>query len=505
MENGGTPKTIRARLLRRVLSVPLYVKILGIGLFLTVIFGAVMFFQLRGTQFRIHNQIHLETVYHAAQSLVSRLERLGTLEDTAAVEDEIGEILYTFHNVRYIVVQDVDGHVAAYHFGFPKEFPHDPPSGQDVCMTCHVAPDYEEFLPGDFDVPLAPRLLEGATTFRRFIRTQGTILEASLPIDKGRLGTVRVGLDDSVIDREMTALTKALVQSFVVSLLAGQALALVMTYLVVRPIHNLVQTTNRIRDGDFDARAKVFSGDEVGKLALAFNEMAGELEVHRREAEEKEAMRISLIERIVQVQEEERKSVARELHDQLGQSLSKILLTFQGMRMDRRATDSIRLELEDEIRGLIDKVRQLASDIRPDILDDYGLDSALERYIRDISKRVSFPIDYQCVRPANGARLPSRIEVVLYRVTQEAITNIVRHAEASQASVVLLCRDSQVTLVVEDDGRGFDTSTVLGKGTSLGLIGMRERIALVGGDLNIESEPGKGTVVQIKIGVAGEA
>ena len=298
MEKGATPETTLARLIRRVFSVPLYVKILGIGLTLTVIFGGVMFFQLRGSQFRIHYQIHLETVYYAAHSLVSRIERLGTLEDAAAVDDEIGEVLDTFHNVRYAVVQDVGGHVVAYYFGFPKELPHELPAGQDICMSCHAAPDYEEFLPGDFDVPLAPSLLESATTFRRFIRTQGMILEAALPIDKGSLGTVRVGLDDSVIDREMAALTKALVQSFLVCLLVGQALVLIMTYFVVHPIRNLVQATNRIRDGDFDARAKSYSGDEIGKLALAFNEMAGELEVHRREAEQKEAVRVSLIEHL---------------------------------------------------------------------------------------------------------------------------------------------------------------------------------------------------------------
>ncbi|MBI4557705.1 MAG: HAMP domain-containing protein, partial [Candidatus Hydrogenedentes bacterium] len=273
----------------------------------------------------------------------------------------------------------------------------------------------------------------------------------------------------------------------------------------VYPILSLVQVTKAIGDGNFASRAKVYSQDEIGKLARMFNLMAEKLQAYQTEVEEKEAFRASLIDQIVQAQEEERISVARELHDQLGQSLYKVLLRYQSVQRDcaqrnRRCTD-----LEEDLRGLIDEVRRLAWGIRPSLLDDFGLDSALQQYVKEISSRAGVPIDYKCGFPANASRLPDRVEVILYRVAQEALTNVIRHANANRASVVLLRHNSEVTLLVEDDGRGFDARAAFqGDIASLGLMGMRERVALVGGNLTIDSQPGKGAAVRVRIPINGD-
>jgi signal transduction histidine kinase len=143
--------------------------------------------------------------------------------------------------------------------------------------------------------------------------------------------------------------------------------------------------------------------------------------------------------------------------------------------------------------------------VRPSILDDYGVDQALARYIEETAKRVDFPIDYQCVFPPDRERLPNETEVTLYRITQEAMTNIIRHAHASQASVVLMCRQNEVSLIIEDNGQGFDLPSIKQRPLPpLGIVGMRERAELVGGDLVVDTQLGKGATIHVRIPVHPE-
>jgi signal transduction histidine kinase len=318
----------------------------------------------------------------------------------------------------------------------------------------------------------------------------------------GQLGSLRLGVGDKVIVREIASITRSLIMSLALCLVVGLSLALCLAFVLVRPVHELVRAANRIRHGDFGARAEIFSRDEIGRLALAFNQMAEGLETYREEVQEKEAARVSLIGKIVQAQEDERKSVARELHDQLGQSLSNTLLLVESHFPDCPKRDACE-NIGDTIRKLIDEVRQLAWDVRPSILDDYGLDSALARYVQEIAKRSGIDMDYQCVFPPNSTRLAARVEATLYRIAQEAITNIIRHAHATEASIILMNHDHEASLIIEDNGQGFDLASVESGAPPLGLIGMRERAALVGGEIALDSNPGKGTILRVKIPLGG--
>ena len=150
-------------------------------------------------------------------------------------------------------------------------------------------------------------------------------------------------------------------------------------------------------------------------------------------------------------------------------------------------------------------MHRLAWGMRPSILDDYGLDSALARHIEEVSRHSGLEIDYNYTGPENAERLPLRIEVCLFRIAQEAITNIQRHSGASHGSVVVLRQQHDITLLVEDNGRGFEPSVLFKKGDRcLGLVGMRERAALLGGKVVIESVPGKGTTIRVTIPIDGD-
>ncbi len=204
---------------------------------------------------------------------------------------------------------------------------------------------------------------------------------------------------------------------------------------------------------------------------------------------------------VISSQEAERKRVATDLHDQLCQSLSALLLEVQSQGQKKESSKNVQNGLETRIRDLIDQVRQMAGQLRPTILDDYGLESALARQIEELSARAELPIDYQYVSSAEQKeRLPAQVEVCLYRVAMEALNNAISHAAASRVSVIIVWQPEKVTLLVEDDGHGFSYSAIRKNiDHCMGLIGMEERITLLGGKLIIESLPQKGTTVRAEV------
>ena len=197
--------------------------------------------------------------------------------------------------------------------------------------------------------------------------------------------------------------------------------------------------------------------------------------------------------RVVAGQEVERRRLARELHDETGQALTSILLGLRSLEEDRSpaTVDGLR-EL---VVGTLQDVRRLAVQLRPKALDDFGLAPALERLVQTFSESSGIKVELEA--RLGNERLPNDVETTVYRIVQEALTNVVKHAEAKNVSILLVRRDANVTAVIEDDGRGFDSATV--RDDSIGLEGMRERVELHDGRLTIETAPGSGTTLRIEV------
>lgn len=237
----------------------------------------------------------------------------------------------------------------------------------------------------------------------------------------------------------------------------------------------------------------------VGRqLGLAF-ENARLWEELRR----KEAMRGHLLRKTIAAQEDERRRIARELHDETGQAMTSLLVALKVMEGARTLEQARALAAE--LRGLVsetlESVRDLAFELRPAALDDLGLVPALRRYVSAQAARFGFRADFVAAG-FEDMRLPREIESTLYRIVQEALTNIARHAKATRASVLLERRPDAIVLLIEDDGMGFDPARVMGESAtreSLGLYGMEERASLVGGRFMIESSPGAGTTISVEI------
>jgi two-component system, NarL family, sensor histidine kinase NreB len=213
----------------------------------------------------------------------------------------------------------------------------------------------------------------------------------------------------------------------------------------------------------------------------------------------------SLLERLVTVQEEERRRIARNLHDHLGQQLTALRLSIGALKDGpvKRAELRHRLEAIDKIASQVDRdVDFLAWDLRPPTLDEVGLNAALENIVREWSATQGVNAEFHASQEA--VRVAAEIESHLYRIVQEALNNVSKHAAATHVSVLLEHKDNDVILIVEDDGRGFDAEAVASSHDQrgMGLTGMQERMALVGGEIEIESTPGKGTTIFARVPIS---
>jgi signal transduction histidine kinase len=300
-----------------------------------------------------------------------------------------------------------------------------------------------------------------------------------------------------------------------------------------RPIRVLTSEAERIAGGALAEPIPPLGDDEIGRLGRSLDRMRArldeslgtiartnaelerrvedrtrELERANRELAERDRSRAELLRKVITAQEQERKRVARELHDETSQSLTAVVMSLEalvnvlGPGPERQRLGEIKAIA---VRAL-DEVHRLLHDLRPSVLDDLGLTSAIrwcaERHLTPLGVTV------RCEWSGLEERLPPEIETALFRVAQEAITNIARHAGAETVLIEGARRERTVSVEIEDDGHGFAPEAASAgrpDGSGLGLAGMRERVALLGGTLAIESAPGEGTRVSVSVPVPAPA
>jgi signal transduction histidine kinase len=258
----------------------------------------------------------------------------------------------------------------------------------------------------------------------------------------------------------------------------------------------LAEAARAVGRGELSQQVAIESWDEAGRLAAAFNTMTEQLR-------EKEEDRTRLLEKVISAQEEERKRMARELHDEAGQALSSLMLGLKHLEetCPGPSEKSRAAELRSLAADTLELTHDLALELRPSALDDLGLVAALERYVKDYARKHDVHLDFHAAA-LQGKRLPAQEEIALYRIVQEALTNVAKHADAHNVSVLLEERNGTAVIIVEDDGKGFDVEAVMegaAHSRRLGLLGMEERAALIGGRLTIESRPGAGTAVFVEV------
>jgi signal transduction histidine kinase len=211
-----------------------------------------------------------------------------------------------------------------------------------------------------------------------------------------------------------------------------------------------------------------------------------------------------LSQRLVETQENERRYIARELHDDAGQALASMMFDLRQMELDsgdQAAVIEHCRDLKKTTDGVIENLHRLAVNLRPSTLDHLGLISALRQHAETISAQHNLAIQFEAI--CDYRRMPGEMEIAIYRIVQECLTNIVRHAQATRVDILLQCHDEQIIVVVEDNGIGFDPH--LPDIDHLGVLGMRERAAMLGGKLSVESAPGKGSTIHLEVPCPSES
>jgi signal transduction histidine kinase len=306
-------------------------------------------------------------------------------------------------------------------------------------------------------------------------------------------------------------LRESVLWSVGVILVALIVVNIAMSRFIVRRLEGVALALARFGRGQIDQPLPADSPDEIGQLAIAFNDMSQRIQ--NEEAENRalseglrreSGQRYELLKRLITAQEEERRRVARDLHDELGLGLGGLAFSLEAM--ERLWVDSPEVAREQlrQTRALVAETTNLAYDLilalRPSALDDLGLVPALRAHAERALKDTSIQLQIESRDLAR--RLPPEIEVALFRTFQEALTNVVRHAQAKRVSISLAAPNGAFEGEIADDGRGFDLREARSNGDGprgLGLLGMQERVAQCGGQLQIFTEPGTGTRIQIHI------
>jgi signal transduction histidine kinase len=276
------------------------------------------------------------------------------------------------------------------------------------------------------------------------------------------------------------------------------AFAVFMARAIGRPITALARAAAAVSHGAY-GKVRVEGPREIATLAKAFNEMVeNRSNVERQMLENERAMK-ALSDRMLVVQEEERTHIAREIHDDLGQMLTALKMDVIGL-MQSGATSAadatIRNRVLTTLDGTVRSVQRISAELRPSILDDLGLAETIESEARSFEERTG--IECEVSLPESGDSMPNVIATTVYRIIQEALTNVARHSNATRVELRVRFRDCDVLVEIRDDGRGI-TAQEIGSTRSLGLIGIRERAELVGGTARFEGIVGRGTILSVRI------
>ncbi len=331
--------------------------------------------------------------------------------------------------------------------------------------------------------------------FANFIATvfgagQETIVEKIQPHEASQLVTAQENVRRAV----STATGVSLILPIMITVLAGW-----LVYRLSRQMNlsvaALLKGADRVAGGDLQTPVALTGSDELARLALAFNNMMSEL------ASREEGLR-TLIGRMAQIQDEERRLIGLDLHDGLTQLIISANMHLNALNalaasgLDSQAEQELTLSRE-LVRQSIEEARKVIAELRPTVVEDFGLEEGLRRYVSEVCEAEKWT--YNIVSDTGGIAVPPPVDAAIFRIAQEALTNTRKHANTNRVRVELCADERHLHLRVEDWGRGFDPTQMDDDLIHLGLVSMQERAQMLGGVCSVQSQPGKGTVVEISI------
>jgi signal transduction histidine kinase len=451
-------------------AVSIRTKIIGIILGLVILLGGGLTLFVRQS---LHNAMsrELETLaISVTHDLASRSTDLILINNVYALYDLVQETQRNYPDIRYIIILDTNNQALVHTFG----------SG----------------LPGGL---IEANLLSADEPYRVFIfnSAEGRVLDIAVPIFDGRAGVARVGFSEVSIQRTLNLVTTQLLLATLLVSTVGIVASIFLTWILTRPILLLADAAQEVGQGNFDQQVERWADDEIGEMSDAFNKMVADLKLASEERNERERLRAEMVEKVISAQEEERKRIARDLHDQTSQALVSLIVQLKLVESAHTKAERAQaiVDLRDQLRATLNDVRRMAYDLRPGILDDLGLTQSIQWFAdqcrRNNGIEIHMLIDSAC------DVLPPHAATAVYRVTQEALSNVVKHSRATQAWIKIKNVSDRFQIEIRDNGVGFKVQSRAALHEGLGLFGMQERIHLLGGQFEIESAPGQGTCLHI--------
>ncbi len=417
-----------------------------------------------------------------AQALSTVASNDILLDDRFSLTERLMQVRAVNEQIRYIIISHPNGRI--------------------------IASTFTDGLPRGLLLARLPRQGYSPDTMV-FDSSEGYIREILYPIDKGLIGYFRIGLSEKPMMQLMERrLVEMLVLIFFICV-AASWLATRYARSFLMPIQQMAAAVRQLGRGNYHVKVPEETPDDIGRLARAFNTLSTRLNARDKEnsrlveaLKEKEQMRIWLISQLFSAREDERRRISRELHDETGQSMVS-MLAYLRIIMDKTGDETVR-QLLGEVRGLmkdtLEGLRHLAVNLHPPLLDDLGLVVAMEKYL-DTFRRMQPGISITFSRCGDFFELPRPISLLCYRLMQESLTNIVRHAEADAVHISLTAQDGALVLSIADNGIGFseDTLEKARLDNHLGIVSMRERTELLNGVFSIHSRPDGGTRITVTL------
>jgi signal transduction histidine kinase len=469
--------------MRWLRQLSIYYKINGIIismlLLLSIIIGAIM---METTTKLLDQQIEKRgaemATYVAALSSNDIL-----LDDNYALFDRINRTKNNTEDVRYILITDSAGRILAHTFAgnLPKGLP--------------------------VKLSIQPKDEDGYQTMK-FNSNEGPIRELIVPIENGAVGYVRVGMSEKSTQQLLyLKLHEFFITTLLVCLLAAMG-STYLAYLIIHPMRSLTKAAQQIQQGNFYVQTEIKTEDEVGHLAGVFNDMIKSLQEKEfenncllKELRAKEDLRTVLLNKLFTIQEEERKRISRELHDETGQSLAS-LLAYMKVLLSKLTDDNqkqLLLNARDVAINVLGGLRKMAVELRPPVLDDLGIVAAMGKYITSFSNQQHLIVSF--TPPIDKLMINNQIALTLYRILQESLTNISKHACATEVNITLEQDTGIITLLIYDNGLGIRSGALEAarQNNRLGIYGMKERVELIGGTFTFHSISGQGTTITVII------
>ena len=457
----------------RLLGLPLQLKIMGLSAGLVAFFGTVTIFKVYDILSSNMETVLRDESISVARELASHSREYILINDLYGLTRLLKDISKNRPEVIYAFVVDSHNEVLAHSFseGFPLDL-------------------LKEGIRSD--------IRENTITLRT---NEGTVWDTFYPVLEGGNGGVYVGVTEQVMRQQIAAFLRSLIVHTATLLLVVLFLSFFLTFIIMKPVIKLLGATRAVRRGNYDCIIDRYPRDEVGDLVVAFNAMLRQLQQADADRKDKEKIRNEFLQRVISTQELERKRVSRELHDQTGQALASIMVRLN--ILDKGDKSDLSGEIAALKKSLIDEmgsIHNLAVELRPSVLDDMGLVAALELYLNQFRQRHGLSVEFVKIG-MEDKRADHCVETCIYRIIQESLTNVVKHAEADTVYILLEMRQEKIRGIIEDNGKGFELGKISRE--RLGIYGMEERAHLLGGTLKVDAESGQGTMVSFTMPAKG--